>query len=223
MRIEGDFHRNGYALIDGLLPPELAQAFMERMEADLAAQNLSYESFATSHPLTDDATVEIVGTSYPPMQTLFWGLTPAMSQLTGRDLLPSFTYFRVYREGDKCRVHSDRPACEYSLSLTLAYSDGKVWPLDVGTGRVEGPGGLAADFGSEAHISLAMKPGDAVLYQGVYHRHGRTAPNPNRSSAHLFLHWVDREGAYKDHAFDAVQRAEAARIGEAAGLGAVAR
>ena len=34
------------------------------------------------------------------------------------------------------------------------------------------------------------------------HRHGRTAPNPNAWSAHLFLHWVDRDGPYRDHAFD---------------------
>jgi len=49
---------------------------------------------------------------------------------------------------------------------------------------------------------VSMKPGDAVLYEGVHHRHGRTDPNPNRWSAHLFLHWVDRDGPYRDHAFD---------------------
>ena len=58
------------------------------------------------------------------------------------------------------------------------------------------------DFGSEPHVSLAMNVGDAVLYQGVHHRHGRTMPNPNAWSAHLFLHWVDRDGPYRAHAFD---------------------
>ena len=47
-----------------------------------------------------------------------------------------------------------------------------------------------------------MAVGDAVLYQGVHHHHGRTTPNPNRWSAHLFLHWVERDGPYADHAFD---------------------
>jgi hypothetical protein len=45
-------------------------------------------------------------------------------------------------------------------------------------------------------------PGDAVLYQGVHHHHGRTTPNPNRWSAHLFLHWVERDGAFAGDAFD---------------------
>jgi hypothetical protein len=50
--------------------------------------------------------------------------------------------------------------------------------------------------------SLAMEVGDAVAYQGVDHRHGRTTPNPNRWSAHLFLHWVDPDGPHRDQAFD---------------------
>lgn len=211
MLIHGDYRENGYALIEKLIPPELADAFMARMEHDLAAQNLSYDSFAMNQLLTRQRTVEIVGTSYPPMLTFFWGLTPVMSQLVDRELLPSFTYFRVYQQGDICRLHSDRPACEYSLSLTLAYSDGKAWPLEVGSVRVEEPSGLSEDFGDEDFNSLSMMPGDAVLYQGVYQRHGRISPNPNRSSAHLFLHWVDRDGPYKDHAFDAVRVAETAQ------------
>ena len=47
-----------------------------------------------------------------------------------------------------------------------------------------------------------MEVGDAVLYQGVHHRHGRMSPNPNGWSAHLFLHWVDRDGPHRAHAFD---------------------
>jgi hypothetical protein len=37
-----------------------------------------------------------------------------------------------------------------------------------------------------------MNVGDAVLYRGVNHRHGRLRPNPNAWSANLFLHWIDR-------------------------------
>ena len=50
--------------------------------------------------------------------------------------------------------------------------------------------------------SVPMQPGDAVLYQGVHRHHGRTTPNPNRWSAHLFLHWVARNGPFSGEAFD---------------------
>jgi len=50
--------------------------------------------------------------------------------------------------------------------------------------------------------ALSMNVGDAVAYRGVEHRHGRTMPNPNRWSAHLFLHWVDPQGPHAERAFD---------------------
>ena len=34
----------------------------------------------------------------------------------------------------------------------------------------------------------------------VTDKDGRTAPNPNRWSAHLFLHWVERDGAFRGEA-----------------------
>ena len=54
----------------------------------------------------------------------------------------------------------------------------------------------------EPTTAIAMEVGDAVLYRGVHRAHGRTTPNPNRWSAHLFLHWVARNGPYADQAFD---------------------
>ena len=206
MRIDGDFHEQGYALVERLVHPDLAHAFMAMMERDLEAQKLSYNDFAVQTPLAAAATVEILGTSYPPMLTFLWGLTPFVSRVAEKDLLPSFCYFRIYGEGDKCRVHSDRPACEYSISLTLAYSDGKPWPLDVGLDPVETPAELSDGFGDAPYRALSMMPGDGVLYQGVRTRHGRVTPNPNRSSAHLFLHWVEADGPNRAHAFDAQQK-----------------
>lgn len=47
-----------------------------------------------------------------------------------------------------------------------------------------------------------MAPGDAVVYRGTDYYHGRVSPNPNRWSAHLFMHWVERDGPCRDHAFD---------------------
>lgn len=211
MKVHGDYRANGYALIEGLIPVDVIETFLATMERDLGHANLSYEKFARTEPLTRLSTVEIPGHAYTPMKAFQWGLTPMVSQLAGRELLPSYDYFRIYQAGDICRLHSDRPSCEHSVSLTLAYSDGIPWPLEIGAERLEGPDLLREEFGGEAHASLPMNPGDAVIYEGVRHRHGRTTPNPNRWSAHLFLHFVDRDGPYKSHAFDAERIAAASR------------
>jgi hypothetical protein len=202
MKVHGDYDK-GYALIEGLIPIELCKVFLNRIKADMKGANMPLSRFAVENsPILNKVAIEIPGKTYRPMVQFLWGLTPAMSQLTGKDLLPTYNYFRIYREGDVCKVHSDREACEHSLSLTLAYSDGKTWDLAVGQERVKGFGPIREDFEDKDFSSLTMQPGDAVLYQGIHYRHGRLTPNPNRWSAHLFLHWIDKDGPYKAFAFD---------------------
>ena len=202
MDIQGDYQRNGYALVREMVPRGVARALMARLRADLPPGPITPQPHTASEILRGPA-FEIYGNDYPPMQAFLWALTPAMEAVTGQRLVPTYDYFRIYREGDICRVHRDRPACQHSLSLTLDYSDDVPWPLEVGTAGESGPQDEFTDgFGQEASTPLAMGVGDAVAYRGVEHRHGRTMPNPNAWSAHLFLHWVDPDGPFADQAFD---------------------
>lgn len=131
-RIEGDYAKDGYATIRGLIPPEVAANLFKQLEIDLAAAGKSFGTFAKSHPLSNQQTFDISGHFYRPLTTFLWGLTPIMEELTRAALLPSYNYFRIYQKDDVCRVHSGRPSCEHSVSLTLAYSDDVPWPLEVG-------------------------------------------------------------------------------------------
>ena len=176
----------------------------------LEAAGRPLQSFVAEGPLLRGRAIELYAYQYAPMLAFLWGLTPRMAQATGRALLPTYAYFRAYQQGDICRVHYDRPSCEHSLSLTIAYGEDKPWALSVATEAGERPTGeVTEDFGSRRYGSVAMAPGDAVLYQGTHRLHGRLEPNPNSWSAHLFLHWVERDGQYAEHAFDrpAIERA----------------
>ena len=203
MKVIGSYRDDGYAHLQGLIPAEVARAFLQGIREDLGDAPIAL-SRVESHPnLLKRPAAELYGHHYKPLLYFLWGLTPTISALVGRDLLPTYDYFRIYRQGDVCRVHSDRHSCEHSLSLTLDYSDDAPWPLELGRTRHPEPSAqVDEDWGDEPHGSVVMAAGDAVLYRGVNHRHGRVTPNPNRWSAHLFLHWVDRDGPYRDHAFD---------------------
>ena len=197
------YQRDGYVHLPQFLPTAVANSFLAQPKGDFDEMQVDWKRLEKDQPLLARPAPEVYGFHYAPLITFLWGMTPAISALVGRTLVPTYSYFRLYRYGDICRVHSDRPSCEHSLSLTLAYSDYRPWALEVGGEHLAEPRpGVSADFGSEPHGAVAMEPGDAVLYQGVHRRHGRTTPNPNRWSAHLFLHWVDPEGPYAAHAFD---------------------
>jgi len=203
MEIEGNYQNQGYALIRGLIPPEVAQAFMSLWKRLKLPDGVVPVPDNLDLGILKRNVYELYGNDFPPMSTFLWGLTPVMEQVVGRRLVPTYDYFRIYRDGDLCHVHRDRDACEHSMSLTLAYSDGKPWPLELGRDGWDGSLEIIAeDFGKEPVSSLSMQVGDAVAYRGTDHRHGRTTPNPNRWSAHLFLHWVDPEGRHRDQAFD---------------------
>ncbi|HKX89071.1 MAG TPA: hypothetical protein VJM13_07670 [Sphingopyxis sp.] len=200
------YREQGYLALPGFVPTDVTHAFLATLKSDMIRGGVSFDQLKRKHDLLATEAVEVYGMQYPPMATFLWGMTPAISALVGHDLRPTYCYFRMYRAGDICRVHSDRYACEHSLSLLLAASDGKPWPLEVGSRHIEMPRQRAdADFGDEAYGAVPMLPGDAVLYQGVHRAHGRVTPNPNRWSAHLFLHWVDPDGPYAEHAFEGMR------------------
>lgn len=204
MEVEGDYRADGAALVRGLVPPEICNALLRQFQRELDPDEAGLDAPRTGSPLLVRDVPEVYGFAWSPLVTFLWGLTPAIRSITALDLVPSYDYLRVYREGDLCRVHSDRPSCEHSLSLTLDYSDGEVWPLEVGATPLPEPlKHVSDDFESDGHRSFAMQPGDGVLYNGVHRRHGRITPNPNGWSAHLFMHWVTRGGPFAEHAFDA--------------------
>lgn len=206
MNAQAERYRNeGYLALPGFVPIDVTHALLGMMKGDLMRGGVSFERLKRKHALLANDAVEVYGLQYLPLSAFLWGMTPAVSALVGTALRPSYCYFRMYRQGDVCHVHSDRYACEHSLSLLLAASDDRAWPLEVGTRHIETPRERAdADFGDEAYGSVPMLAGDAVLYQGVHRAHGRMMPNPNRWSAHLFLHWVDPEGPYAEHAMEGV-------------------
>ena len=205
MEFLGDFQKDGYAHIRELIPPEVARAFVARLKEATAGRPIPLSRPQPFPAVLKHPAFDVSSDAFKPLEFFLWGLTPMMSHLLGRDLLPSYTYFRIYLKDDICRVHSDRPSSEFGLSMTLDYSDDQPWDLQIGKERIDSLYPLSDDFGSMDYASVRMEVGDALLYQGSHYPHGRMQPNPNAWSAHLFLFFVDRDGPYSKHAFDETQ------------------
>ena len=66
------------------------------------------------------------------METLMMKVLPVMKKETGLELLPTYSYARVYKKGDELRRHMDRPSCEISTTVHLG---GDPWSIFIdGTG-----------------------------------------------------------------------------------------
>jgi hypothetical protein len=121
------------------------------------------------------------------MDGLLVDLLPMAESISGLKLFPTFSYFRVYHHGDVLERHTDRPACEISLTLCLGYQADKPWPI-----VIEGPQGVG---------SIELQPGDGLLYRGIECAHWRDALDGDHV-AQVFLNYVDQNGPYAEWKFD---------------------
>ena len=121
------------------------------------------------------------------MDGLLVDLLPIAEGVSGLKLFPTFSYFRVYNRGDMLERHTDRPACEISLTLCLGYQADEPWPI-----VIEGPHGIA---------SIELQPGDGLFYRGIECAHWRDALK-GEHVAQVFLNYVDQNGPYAEWKFD---------------------
>lgn len=197
---------NGHVVLKNLLPREVVSAYLSIMQKAVGdTPELQKRYWATAHAVSQPS-LELFSNTFPFSLGLLWGLTPVMEDIVGAKLLPSYAYGRVYPKGSRLEVHSDRKSNEHSLNLTLGYSDGIVWDFSMEAKPRADDDILktdtADDFGGNDYVNVQMQPGDGTAYRGVHFRHARLKPNPNAWSAHLFMGWVDRDGPFKNHAFD---------------------
>jgi hypothetical protein len=117
-------------------------------------------------------------------------LLPHFEQASGKRLLPTYSYARLYAPGDELKNHTDRESCEISATVTLGF-EGDVWPIYMGDS-------IEKDNASE----IRMGVGDAVLYRGMDKHHWREVYTEGKWQAQVFLHYVDADGPHKEYIYD---------------------
>lgn len=115
-------------------------------------------------------------------------LLPHFERASGKRLYPTYSYARLYKPGEELKIHTDRPACEISATITLGF-EGKAWPIYMG------------DKGGKNESKIVMDVGDAVLYRGMEKYHWRKQFK-GKWQAQVFLHYVDADGAHAEWKYD---------------------
>ena len=137
-------------------------------------------------------------------------LTPNFELASGKKLYPTYAYARLYEPGDELKIHTDRPSCEISATLTLGF-EGDVWPIYVGDYAEPNEGREVIIQGGETKYltkerEIIMDVGDAVLYRGMDKVHWREPYKEGKWQAQVFLHYVDANGPHAEWKFDKRQK-----------------
>ena len=196
------FKTKKYQVIRGALSKELANfifnyMMLQRDAVDLMVKNNKVNPWNPFIGTREDKQVPGAYSKYADwaMETLLMFMIPIMKAKTGLELIPTYTYTRIYEKGNILRRHKDRPSCEISTTLHLG---GNPWPI-----FLDPTGGdfVVDEFkqtikpGAPKGIQVDLKVGDMLIYSGCELEHWRE-PFEGTVCSQVFLHYNHANGPF---------------------------
>ena len=129
------------------------------------------------------------------METLLMYMIPIMKAKTGLELIPTYSFTRLYEKGNILRRHKDRPSCEVSTTLHLG---GDEWPIFLDP---SGQTFVIDEFkqihkpGAPKGVQVDLKVGDMLIYSGCELEHWRE-PFQGNVCSQVFLHYNHANGPF---------------------------
>ena len=181
------FKKNKYTVLKNVISKDVADmAYSYFLNKRKVARVLFDERYIS--PFTDyygvwnDEQVPNTYSHYADMlmETLLEKVKPTMEKHTGLKLSPTYSYARIYKNGDVLARHKDRYSCEISTTLNLG---GDSWPIYLDPTGKEG----------QAGVKVSLEPGDMLIYSGCELEHWRE-PFEGKDCAQVFLHYNNLKG-----------------------------
>ena len=161
-----DFNK-GWIKFDGFLNRDMADflygyVLLSKRRLEVEKENDLSETHQHMYGTFDDSQALGDYSKYGDLvfDTLLIGKTKQLSEITQINLVPQYSYHRLYTKGTELERHRDRESCEISVTLCLGYESHYNWPIWFEEKNGE-------------KISVTLNPGDMVIYKGVELDHWR--------------------------------------------------
>ena len=131
------------------------------------------------------------------METLMMKVLPRMEKETGLQLIPTYSYARIYKKGDILKRHKDRPSCEISTTVNLG---GDPWPIFIdgtGSNNVIDEYKNIMKPNAPQGTKVLLEVGDMLVYSGCELEHWRE-PFEGDVCGQVFLHYNHVNGPFAD-------------------------
>ena len=179
--MNAQLEQNNFLLVPNFISQERAQ-FLQKQFTELEQTGqYSKDNQAPNSPAIYN---------FKPFLELLCEKTNEISSLIEETVLPTYTYARIYKNGETLARHRDRPACE--ISLTVHLGGDASWNIGI-----EKP--------SKEEVNLTLQRGDAMLYLGCAADHWRNTPFSGQNYSQIFLHYVRSNGSNAWAYFDKTQ------------------
>ena len=196
------FKTKKYQVIKGALSKELANFIFNYMmlQRDAVDFMMKNNKVNPANPFMGKRTDQQIPGAYSKyadwvMETLLMFMIPVMKAKTGLELIPTYSYTRLYEKGNILKRHKDRPSCEVSTTLHLG---GDEWPIyldPTGQNFVVDEYKNIIKPGAPKGIQVDLKVGDMLIYSGCDLEHWRE-PFEGRVCSQVFLHYNHANGPF---------------------------
>lgn len=168
------FETKGCVRVNNFIDPQTIAVVSQYLENKILRGEWKESVYST------DQTSRYAYYADPLIEVLLVASQKAVEEAVGKELLPTYSYARVYQPGESLLPHTDRPSCEVSVTVNVA-TKGEVSPVYTQQGTDD----------PEKHI---LNPGDAVIYKGCDVMHWRQPIKENQLNVQFMLHYVDKNG-----------------------------
>ena len=198
------FKTKKYQVIKGALSKELANfifnyMMLQRDAADFMMKHNKINPYNPFIGIRTDPQIPGCYSKYADwvMETLLMYMIPIMKAKTGMELLPTYSYTRLYEKGNILHRHKDRPSCEISTTLHLG---GDPWPIFMDPSGADNivSGSETTTVvkpGAPKGIRVDLKIGDMLIYSGCELEHWRV-PFQGTVCSQVFLHYNHANGPF---------------------------
>ena len=169
------FKKEKYQIIKGAISKELAdfcyQYFLNKRKVARHLFDTHYISQFTEYfGVWNDTQVPETYSHYSDIaiETLLQKVKPIMEKESETKLIETYSYARIYKNGDELKRHKDRYSCEISTTM---YLGGDEWSIYL-----------------EPNIEVNLEQGDMLMYKGCDLEHWRN-PFKGENCVQVFLHY----------------------------------
>jgi alkylated DNA repair dioxygenase AlkB len=168
--VRQELEQNNFLFVSNFISQERAQVLQKQfVELEQTGQ------YSKDHQAPNSPAIY----NFKPFLELLCEKTNEVTSLIEEQVLPTYTYARIYKNGEVLARHRDRPACEISLTVNIGG---------------DAPWGISIQKPSGEEVDLNLNRGDAMLYLGCTADHWRNTPFLGQYYSQVFLHYVRSNG-----------------------------
>lgn len=158
------FEKDGYLVVKDLWDSEELFRPIPELRGSASYWGKKLDQF-TYKPIESQVEGSFSTYWHPQYRQIHSGIRLKLEKIIGSKLYNTYYYDRFYFTDQELKIHTDRAACEISVTIHISSNLEQPWPIWIKTPNSE------EKIGEER--SVILSPGDGMIYKGCERPHWR--------------------------------------------------